>query len=394
MALLFNEPKDDDVFTLSLPNSDLVFTRYLYIKDEVKVALLLSLLNNKKEDAIFWTYELYSSGFKQETFKYIWQIYYDFYATLNPTFEEYFIKKHSEWVNSLNDDIIGLIVNNLLVRPNNPDVYLLRQICNQFEIEVDYKNAITSHNLLVDNISYWIENEDYRSLSQTILFTNYKYNYTLLYTDCLIKIFSEFKKNNLIRSFANSLQVPVSPKVILLAKLLELCTRKKGIQQSKSIYQNLCETKIDDLTNDFKNMSICKPYNVLKNVTKCAMNEISDVGVFKLVRNKYSEMDLKKKWLKHWEYHASFSPLWFSRIKSNGGYIDYINKRICFINDDYCEEFYEQYGYETDEQPMHIQKKIIGLMANTDKNNWLQLSIKNRLFTPYDEELEELEYII
>ena len=50
-----NEIKMDTHLTTE-PN--FVFTRYLYEKDEVKLALLIALLN-KKEEAIFWAYELY-----------------------------------------------------------------------------------------------------------------------------------------------------------------------------------------------------------------------------------------------------------------------------------------------------------------------------------------------
>ena len=39
-------------------NYDLQFTRYLYEKDEVKLSLIISILN-KKEEAIFWAYELF-----------------------------------------------------------------------------------------------------------------------------------------------------------------------------------------------------------------------------------------------------------------------------------------------------------------------------------------------
>jgi hypothetical protein len=84
-------PKDD-VLTLKLPGDNLVFTRYLYIKDDVKTALLISILN-KSDDAIFWAYELYYSGYKNELYAFIWQIYYDFFATLNPSFAVYLSKK-------------------------------------------------------------------------------------------------------------------------------------------------------------------------------------------------------------------------------------------------------------------------------------------------------------
>ena len=81
----------DESFSIELPLSNIVLTRYLYLKDEVKLAFLVSLLN-KSDDAIFWAYELYYSGFKMEFFDYIWTIYYDFFATLNPSFEQYLNK--------------------------------------------------------------------------------------------------------------------------------------------------------------------------------------------------------------------------------------------------------------------------------------------------------------
>ena len=44
-------PVCDNVFTLSLPKSDIIFTRYLYIKDEVEFALTLAILNKQNNEA-------------------------------------------------------------------------------------------------------------------------------------------------------------------------------------------------------------------------------------------------------------------------------------------------------------------------------------------------------
>ena len=73
-------------------DNQIQFTRYLYEKDEVKLSLLLCILN-KKEEAIFWAYELYYSGFKTELVNLFWTMYYDFYYTSNPSFEKYLLKK-------------------------------------------------------------------------------------------------------------------------------------------------------------------------------------------------------------------------------------------------------------------------------------------------------------
>lgn len=67
------------------------FTRYLYEKDEVKLSLVTSIIN-KKDDSIFWAYELFYSGFKTELAELLWKIYFDFYSTLNPSFEKYLKK--------------------------------------------------------------------------------------------------------------------------------------------------------------------------------------------------------------------------------------------------------------------------------------------------------------
>ena len=71
----------------------IIFTRYLYSKDEVQLALLVNILN-KSEKSLFWAYELYYSGFEEDVFNLLWKIYFDFYYTLNPSFYTYFIKKH------------------------------------------------------------------------------------------------------------------------------------------------------------------------------------------------------------------------------------------------------------------------------------------------------------
>ena len=70
-----------------------IFTRYLYEKEEVELALTFALLNKKDDEALFWAYELYYSGFKSDLIQLLWNIYYNFYASMNPAFQIYLIKK-------------------------------------------------------------------------------------------------------------------------------------------------------------------------------------------------------------------------------------------------------------------------------------------------------------
>ena len=60
-------------------------TRYLYFLDECLYSLMFSLIRAHKSslnEVIFWTGEIYYSGFKEELWEHIWKMYYDFYACL------------------------------------------------------------------------------------------------------------------------------------------------------------------------------------------------------------------------------------------------------------------------------------------------------------------------
>jgi hypothetical protein len=111
-------------------NKEIQFTRYLYEKDEVKLALILCILNKKAEEAIFWAYELYYSGFQSELTDVFWSLYYDFYYTLNPSFEKYLQTRLKKNLALDTDSVnyISMIVNNFMIRPHSMDIFMLKQI--------------------------------------------------------------------------------------------------------------------------------------------------------------------------------------------------------------------------------------------------------------------------
>jgi hypothetical protein len=51
-----NQKYSDHEFLNNDSNEEFQFTRYLYEKEEVKLAFVTSLIN-KKDEAIFWAYE-------------------------------------------------------------------------------------------------------------------------------------------------------------------------------------------------------------------------------------------------------------------------------------------------------------------------------------------------
>jgi len=67
--------------------NDLIFTRYLYPKMDVMQSLLLAMLDGYHNEALFWAYELYYSGFEEETYRYLYSIYESYYRDENPELE-------------------------------------------------------------------------------------------------------------------------------------------------------------------------------------------------------------------------------------------------------------------------------------------------------------------
>jgi hypothetical protein len=397
MKMSFKKNKDD-VFTINLPESDLIFTRYLYLKDEVRLSLLVSILN-KSDDSIFWGYELYYSGFKNEFFELIWKIYYDFFATLNPTFEAYLKKKHRQWLlnessSQADDKIVKSIIQDLLFRPFNTDVFLLRNICENFEFDIEYHDTtekITDTEKLQINMKNWIKNNDYRSLAQWILNENYN------------EVKNNIELEDIYRIVLNELEIPITNKniyndfytddkkqknnTVLLAKIMTLISKKNKLKKGKSIYIKVEKAEIipfETITCEMINSN-----NILETACLCGIDDLNHLSLFKLKRQKY---DLNDKYWYNWLYHASFSPIWSKRIQMYKGYPDYSKRKIIFMDDNLEDEFYKMYGLEPDEQKSSVQEKSIIKIEKKYDWKWFDKKYKkNGLVEIYQEELDEFD---
>ena len=383
-----------------LIGSDLVFTRYLYVKDEVRISLLVSILN-KSDDAIFWAYELYYSGFETELLNLIWKIYYDFFATLNPTFEQYLLKKHKELLvenkedrNENKDKSISSLIQDLLFRPFNTDVFFLRNAVENFEMDIIYHHGAKDTTETVINMTHWIKNNDYRSISQWIFNVNNSINIVDIYNICLDIFFeNELKltKGKLAKEFVSILKTNTNHKIILLAKIMCLFSKKAELKKGKSIYINV-EPEDIILYETICGSKEIKHYKILEKATICGIDELKHLSLFKLKRSNYN---LQEKYWYNWEYHASFSPLWSQRITKYGGCIDYTKQKVFFKeepDDELMQQFYGLYGLEPGEQLFSVQQKSIQKIEKKYDWKWFNDKYKrNGLFDIYEEELEEFD---
>jgi hypothetical protein len=100
----------------------LIFTRYLYSKEDVIHSLFMALLDKNCDEALFWAYELYYSGFQEETLEQLLKFYNEIYEKCNSVIFKTFIMKHyHSWYETKNDCIVGTIAWNLCY--SNYDIY-------------------------------------------------------------------------------------------------------------------------------------------------------------------------------------------------------------------------------------------------------------------------------
>ena len=379
-------PKDN-VLTLKVPGANLVFTRYLYIKDEVKTSLLISILN-KSDDAIFWAYELYYSGFKNELIEFIWQIYYDFFATQNPTFAAYLSTKLSK--SSFEDRLISSIIQNLLIRNYNTDIFLLRTISEQFISEL--KETVVVETLLL--------NEDYRGLASYIL--NNKERKLEEEIEIYKSALNYFKLTNQEKRIIQSLENKGNPSTILLANIMSLINSEQNLIKKKINFyvrvdpEEVVQYETIEASTEIKSYRILR-HGCTTKIENCWANLFegfrNQIHNFK-DKEKYKEWTTRavlEKYSDNWLYHAAFSPAWFDRIRLCKGYIDYVNQKVKFVSDDWEDQFNNQFNLEPDEQSLIVKDNA--LKRSEEKSNWQQFFAKYKrdgLIDALDEELDAL----
>lgn len=395
-------------------NNELYFTRYLYVKEEVKLSLVLCILN-KKDEAIFWAYELYYSGFKTELIHLFWSIYYDFYYTLNPSFEKYLLKK---LINNLNFDtncenLLAMIVNNFMIRPHTMDIFMLKQIIQicDFDNHCIQEYKISSNFAIISTILESIlETHDYMMLAFLIL-TEIKEQHII---ETLKIIVNHFNKKELkldskkviseYQKYINNDYHSNNKRVLILSRILHYYVVIKNIKLGKNLYVHIEPEEViiyETINVDLKVkndglIAILPAYKILTLATVYYIDQYNYLSLFYLQREK---IDIITAYRDKWLYHASFSPLWRERIIRYKGIIDEINKKVIFEekenSDDNEEAFYNNFGYEPDEQKIETQNKTIQEIKS--ERTWISFYSEHKnsgIFIVDDDILDDLSKVM
>ena len=348
----------------------ITFTRYLYNADEVILTFIECLLKqNNLEECYYWFYEYYKSGYVEESWSLLFKIYYDFYMIKNPKFEEKIKMKYSKWKENKDIKQSLWVVKNLFRLNKCHTIFLLRVYYNNRNTDIlkgdtielpgiQYKNK--DEILLVKSlkqkkkiaISYYLKRvkNDNRKLQlvNKVLDKQFKYSD---YSD---------KYHYLLAKIIESLKITPKKKVyykMFMKKELDLL-----LESDKSCRNN---GKHEDISYIYKTLAEKRIYGISK-----------DIGCFVLSREK---VDLNHIFWYHWEYFAYKCPLWRDRFEEYKIKVSDKKQLIEFEDEDEFERFYEDYGYEPDEQSKEVQEKSICKIEKSNIKNWINSIFEKKI---------------
>ena len=91
----------------------LALTRYLFSYIEVRQTLFVCILEKNYEEALYWGYELYHSGYKECTFEYLFMMYNKVFIK-RERMEERLIGEYNKWkMDNELDETLGTIIINV-----------------------------------------------------------------------------------------------------------------------------------------------------------------------------------------------------------------------------------------------------------------------------------------
>ena len=150
----------------------------------------------------------------------------------------------------------------------------------------------------------------------------------------------------------------VDIRVLLLSNIMHYYSLEAGLTMGKKMYIIVDPSDIvmyETITTSDK----LAARDILPIACMYNIDEHQCLSLFTTNRNNLQEM-----YWYHWVYYASFSPIWLDRITKHKGVLNHIDKKVEFIDDDHMEEFYDQFGYEPDEQKRETQEKNIQPIKN------------------------------
>ena len=331
----------------------MIFTHNLYLKSNVQHSIFISLLQQNDEETKFWTYKLYYSKFKKETFAIIWKLYYELYASFYPNLELFNKKKTLEWIDDMSKDtIIGTIIENIVRREPCVDIY---RIINSNDID----------EILGSNYPFAISNvQAIKEITNTSELLQLYYNifHEKLHENINEQIIQKINMNTIdsvkmLEQFTNTKNNLSILKSACISRIFTFMLFFGANEHSINNYN--CKIKLDP-----KKYSVLTKNDIIqytpKPLIQCKGSKIPSRVCIYSVHNSPNSTQILMSDYDHWLYYASFSSIWENRISKYEGIIDNENKNVIFKDEDKEEMFYNLYNFDPIEQFTEIQSKWLG----------------------------------
>jgi hypothetical protein len=236
------------------------------------------------------------------------------------------------------------------------DVFMLKQIVNVCDFDKTHiQDYITSSGNYIEimrvELLTALRTRDFMMLASFIL-TDIKDDHIQTAFEVVTNYFvTEMGLKKKILDYDNHSS---NKRMLILCRIVHCFTVEANKKMGKNIYVHV-EPEDVIVYETIQADADFPPRKILTLAKIYSIDASNYLSLFELKREK---IDIKPAYYYNWLYHASFSPLWKSRILKYKGVIDAKNKKVTFDDDD-SDDFYDEYGYEPDEQPVAVENKTI-----------------------------------
>ena len=359
-----------------------ILTRYLYMLDETMYSLLYALITKTSlDECVFWLGEMYYSGYRRELWRFIWCVYYDFFAVRYPKYEKKMTTLYMKWQKQ--DDIMVLLTSIHLLYYSSVDatVFTLRML-----------NANLPNKVYMGRLPKWLKALHMAKRERHLIRSIHERNmvniaYHLRYFEttpevAYAAIKTYFRKiHGYVLKDMELTELPYkNTKHILMAVICYL------LQDEKDIQKRLICIKLDEekytKAYDASNQPIQPLYQTLFKQRKYPVS--NKIGCFALSRfhlphKDQPPLDHKQVLWHHWEYFAYRAPIWKKRFDQYKILVNHNSYCIVFKDVDEEEAFYETYYYEADEQSKPVQDYSILDIPKIDWLTWMEETFQKKV---------------
>jgi hypothetical protein len=351
----------------------LIFTRLLYPKDEVIHSIWYCFENKTSyEETLFWCYELYMSGFEEDTLQILYTLYFCYVSFHDNELLKKLDTIYLQWSLETSNEEKATYVNTFLESIyNHKYSNMVKQLLDEYE-QTSKHGKVT---LFKGKKPKWLEEYDLsvRSLLHSI--SKQKIQNICHFLKIKEENESELEKIEInVCQYANSQNKEYltskhvqGTTIVIIANMYTLL-HQHHIEQTKENtrhftrhftqhFDSLTEEKetLSDYISTFEEYYPSYVYKILRE-QRAYKTRIENID-----KSHLSLEQTNKTWQQcyydDWLYYASFSPLWKNRIETYEGIIDHKNHKVDFddletYKDDNTrfEEFYNHYNLEPDEQ--------------------------------------------